>query len=71
LGQSRNQLSGRVLLLLLLYQYRNYRDKNQLQPLLKMIARQKESGFGWKIEDFKFRAAFTIIQHFQFFEKKF
>jgi hypothetical protein len=34
-----------------------------------MIARQKDSGFGWKLEDFKFRAAFTIVQHFHFFEK--
>jgi hypothetical protein len=39
-------------------------------PELKMIARQKDSGFGWKLEDFEFRAAFTIIQHFHFFEKK-
>jgi hypothetical protein len=23
-----------------------------------MIAREKDSGFGWKFEDFKFRAAF-------------
>jgi hypothetical protein len=38
-------------------------------PELKMIARQKDSGFGWKLEDFEFRAAFTIIQHFHFFEK--
>jgi hypothetical protein len=36
-----------------------------------MIARQKDSGFGWKLEDFEFRAAFTIIQHFHFFEKKY
>jgi hypothetical protein len=35
-----------------------------------MIARQKDSGFGWKLEDFEFRAAFTIIQHCPFFEKK-
>jgi hypothetical protein len=35
-----------------------------------MIARQKDSGFGWKLEDFEFRAAFTIVQHFHFFEKK-
>jgi hypothetical protein len=27
-----------------------------------MIARQKDSGFGWKLEDFEFRAAFTIVQ---------
>jgi hypothetical protein len=36
-----------------------------------MIARQKDSGFGWKLEDFEFRAAFTIVQHFNLFEKKF
>jgi hypothetical protein len=36
---------------------------------LKMFARQKNSGFGWKLEDFEFRAAFTIVQHFHFFEK--
>jgi hypothetical protein len=36
-----------------------------------MIARQKDSGFGWKLEDFEFRAAFTIIQHFHFFYKKY
>jgi hypothetical protein len=35
-----------------------------------MIARQKDSEFGWKLEDFEFRATFTIIQHFHFFEKK-
>jgi hypothetical protein len=35
-----------------------------------MIARQKDSGFGWKLEDFEFRAAFTIVQHFHFFEEK-
>jgi hypothetical protein len=35
-----------------------------------MIARQKDSGFGWKLDDFEFRAAFTIVQHFHFFEKK-
>jgi hypothetical protein len=28
--------------------------------MLKMIARQKDTGFGWKLEDFEFRAAFTI-----------
>jgi hypothetical protein len=37
---------------------------------LKMIARQKDTGFGWKLEDFKFQAGFTIVQHFHFFEKK-
>jgi hypothetical protein len=26
--------------------------------LLKMIAQEKDSGFGWKFEDFEFRAAF-------------
>jgi hypothetical protein len=36
---------------------------------LKMIARQKDTGFGWKFEEFEFRAAFTIVQHFHFFEK--
>jgi hypothetical protein len=35
-----------------------------------MIARQKDTGFGWKLEDFEFRAAFTIFQHFHFFEKE-
>jgi hypothetical protein len=35
-----------------------------------MIARQKDTGFGWKLEDFEFCAAFTIVQHFNFFEKK-
>jgi hypothetical protein len=39
----------------------------KLNHILKMIARQKNSGFGWKLEDFEFRAAFTIIQHFHFF----
>jgi hypothetical protein len=34
-----------------------------------MIARQKDTGFGWKLEDFKFRAAFTIAQHLHFFFK--
>jgi hypothetical protein len=34
---------------------------------LKMIAREKDTGFGWKLEDFKFRAAFTIVQHLHFF----
>jgi hypothetical protein len=38
--------------------------------VIKMIARLKDSGFGWKLEDFKFRAAFTVVQHFHFFEKK-
>jgi hypothetical protein len=37
---------------------------------LKMIARQKDSGFGWKIEDFEFRAAFTIFSIFIFLKKK-
>jgi hypothetical protein len=27
---------------------------------LKMIARQKDTGFGWKLEDLKFRAAFAF-----------
>jgi hypothetical protein len=35
-----------------------------------MIARQKDSGFGWKLEDFEFRAAFTIIQHFHFLSRE-
>jgi hypothetical protein len=35
-----------------------------------MIARQKDTGLGWKLEDFEFCAAFTIVQHFHFFEKK-
>jgi hypothetical protein len=35
-----------------------------------MIARQNDTGFGWKLEDFEFRAAFTKVQHFIFFEKK-
>jgi hypothetical protein len=34
-----------------------------------MIARQKDTGFGWKLEDFESRAAFTIVQHLHFFEK--
>jgi hypothetical protein len=34
---------------------------------VKMIARQKDTGLGWKLEDFEFRAAFTIVQHLQFF----
>jgi hypothetical protein len=25
-----------------------------------MIAREKDSGFGWKLEDFEFRAALTV-----------
>jgi hypothetical protein len=33
-------------------------------------AKLKDSGFGWKLEDFEFRAAFIIIQHFHFFEEK-
>jgi hypothetical protein len=36
---------------------------------LKMIDRQKDTGFGWKLEDFKFRAALTIVQHLHFFLK--
>jgi hypothetical protein len=39
----------------------------QICTALKMIARQKDTGFGWKLEDFKFRAAFTIVQHLHFF----
>jgi hypothetical protein len=34
-----------------------------------MIARQKDTGFGWKLEDFEFRATFNIVQHLHFFEK--
>jgi hypothetical protein len=34
-----------------------------------MIARQKDTGFGWKLEDFEFRAPFTIVQHLHFLEK--
>jgi hypothetical protein len=26
----------------------------------KMISREKDSGFGWKLEDFEFRAALTV-----------
>jgi hypothetical protein len=37
--------------------------------MIKMIARQKDTGFGWKLEDFEFRAAFTLVQHLYFFEK--
>jgi hypothetical protein len=32
-----------------------------------MIARQKDTGFGWKLEDFEFCAAYTIFQHLHFF----
>jgi hypothetical protein len=39
----------------------------QLCTALKMIARQNDTGFGWKLEDFEFRAAFIIVQHLHFF----
>jgi hypothetical protein len=33
-----------------------------------MIARHKDTGFGWKIR--RLDATYTIVQHLHFFEKK-
>jgi hypothetical protein len=39
-----------------------------------MISREKEAGFGWKLEDFEFSRHIYLfafaVQHLHFFEKK-
>jgi hypothetical protein len=35
-----------------------------------MIAREKDSGFAGKFEDFEFRNTYTMVQHLHLFEKK-